>query len=239
MNYKKSNEYDKKLVESKIMGPNPLKLVEELLLNHNIPNNSIVMDLGSGNGLTSIFLVKSYGFKVFAADLWSNPTDNKEFFNDMGLSNEEIIPIKADANELPFAHEFFDAIICVDSYNYFGRDFNFLDEKIIPFIKPGAYVYIVVPGMKKDIHDDIPEELLLSWDAEQLDYIHDIKYWKNIINQSKDAEIISIKEMEGNDELWQDWINCDNEYAQCDKKAIDAGACKYLNFISIVLQKKI
>ena len=44
--------------------------------------------------------------------------------------------------------------------------------------------------------------------------------------------------MEGNEELWQDWINCDNEYAAGDKKAIDAGACKYLNFIAIVLQRK-
>lgn len=28
-----------------------------------------------------------------------------------------------------------------------------------------------------------------------------------------------------------------NEYAAGDKKAVDAGACKYLNFISIVLQR--
>ena len=30
----------------------------------------------------------------------------------------------------------------------------------------------------------------------------------------------------------------DNEYSKNDKKAIDAGACKYLNFIAIVLKKK-
>ena len=29
-----------------------------------------------------------------------------------------------------------------------------------------------------------------------------------------------------------------NEYSKNDKKAIDAGACKYLNFIAIVLKKK-
>ena len=78
----------------------------------------------------------------------------------MGLSGDEIILIKADANDLPFAHEFFNAIICADSYNYFGRDDSFLDEKIIPFIKPGGYVYIAVPGMKKDCHDDLPDELM-------------------------------------------------------------------------------
>lgn len=112
----------------------------------------------------------------------------------MGLSGDEIIPIKADANDLLFAHEFFNAIICADSYNYFGRDDNFLDEKIIPFIKPGGYVYIAVPGMKKDCHDDLPDELLLSWNEEQLDYIHDMDYWRNIVDKSNKSKVISIKQ---------------------------------------------
>ena len=29
--------------------------------------------------------------------------------------------------------------------------------------------------MKKNCHNDIPKELLLSWTPEQLDYIHDIE----------------------------------------------------------------
>lgn len=62
-------------------------------------------------------------------------------------------------------------------------------------------------------------------------------YWRNIVDKSNKSKVISIKQMEGNEELWKDWINCDNEYAAGDKKAIDAGACKYLNFISIVLQR--
>ena len=238
LNYEKSKKYDKNLVENKIMGPNPLKLVEELLLDHNISDSATVMDLGSGNGLTSVFLVKEYGFKVFPTDLWSDPTENKKFFDEMGLSGDEIIPIKADANDLPFAHEFFNAIICADSYNYFGRDINYLDDKLLPFVKKNGYIYIAIPGMKKDIHNNISEELKLSWNSEQLDYIHDIDYWKKIISKSKNSEIVAIYEMESNEECWNDWINCDNEYARNDKMAIEAGACKYLNFIAIILRKK-
>lgn len=99
-------------------------------------------------------------------------------------------------------------------------------------------IYIAIPGMKKDCHDNIHKELLLSWTPEQLDYIHDIEYWKNIISKSKNSEIISIYEMESNEECWNDWIQCDNEYSRSDRKAIEAGACKYLNFIAIVLKKK-
>ena len=108
----------------------------------------------------------------------------------------------------------------------------------MPFVKKGGYIYIVVPGMKKDCHNNFYEELLLSWTPEQLDYIHDIEYWKNIVSKSKNSEIVSIYEMESNEECWNDWIKCQNEYAINDRKSIEAGACKYLNFIAIVLKKK-
>ena len=220
------------------MGPNPIKLEEELLADHRIPQGATVMDLGSGQGLTSVFLVKEYGFRVFAVDLWSNPTENKRFFDQMGLTTEQIIPIHADANDLPFAEEFFDAVISTDSYHYFGRDPEYLGKHLLPFVKHGGYLYIVVPGMKKDCHDNLPAELLLSWTPDQLDYLHDTTYWTNIICQTEGIEILSIHEMESNEEVWNDWLTCDNEYAQGDRKSMEAGGGRYLNFVAIVLKRK-
>lgn len=238
MKYIKSEKYNTPELQKKIMGPNPVKLEEELLLSHNIPAGSVVCDLGSGQGLTSVFLAKEYGFTVYAADLWSDPEENRKFFDSMGLDRERIIPVKADAEALPFSKDYFDAVVCVDSYNYFGRDPEYLDNKLLPFVKSGGYIYIAVPGMKKDLHDDLPEVLLLSWTPEQLDYIHDADYWRNIVNQCKNAEIVSISEMESNEEVWNDWLKQDNEYAVGDRKTMEAGGGKYLNFISIILKKK-
>lgn len=238
MEYTKTEKYNNDLINQKIMGPNPLKLEEELMQNNKTAERSIVMDLGSGQGITSVFLAKEYNFKVYAADLWSNSEENQKFFEQMGLSEENIIAIKADATDLPFEKEFFDAVVSTDSYNYFGRNEKYLDEKLLPYIKEDGYVYIVVPGMKKDCHNNIPKELLLSWTPEQLDYIHDIEYWKNIVSKSKNSRIVSIYEMESNEECWNDWIKCDNEYSINDRKSIEAGALKYLNFIGIILQKK-
>lgn len=59
-----------------------------------------------------------------------------------------------------------------------------------------------------------------------------------IMNKCNGAEIISVSEMESNDEVWNDWIMQENEYAVGDRKSINAGAGKYLNFIAIVLRKK-
>lgn len=237
MKYEKSNRYDTNLIRQKIMGPNPIKLEEELLEKHRIPKGAIVLDLGSGQGITSVFLAKEYGFRVFAADLWSDPTENKKFFDEMGLTAEDIIPIHADAEALPFAGDFFDAVICTDSYQYFGRDPEYINKHLLKFVKRSGHIYIVVPGMKKDCHDNLPPELLLSWQPDQLDYIHDIAYWRNIISCAEGIEVVSIHEMQSNEEVWNDWILCDNEYALGDRKAIEAGATKYLNFIAIILRK--
>ncbi|MBQ9530858.1 MAG: class I SAM-dependent methyltransferase [Eubacterium sp.] len=238
MKYPLSEKYDTPELMEKIMGPNPLKLEEELLTDHLIPEGSTVCDLGSGQGLTSVFLAKECGFKVYAADLWSDPEENRKFFDEMGLSEEEIIPVKADAENLPFEKEFFDAVVSTDSYNYFGRNAYYLDEKLLPFVKSGGYIYIAIPGMKKNCHDNLPKELLLSWTPEQLEYMQDIEYWKNIIASCKGAQLISISEMESNEEVWADWLKQENEYAIGDRKAIEAGGGKYLNFIKFVLRKK-
>ena len=231
-------KYDTPQFRAKIMGPNPVKLEEELLIDNLIPRNAVVCDLGSGQGLTSVFLAKEYGFTVYAADLWSDPAENRAFFDSMGLTESQIIPVKADASDLPFEKGFFDAVVSTDSYNYFGRDEHYLDDKLLPFVKEGGYIYIAMPGMKKDCHDALPPELLLSWTPEQLEYMHDVPYWTAMVERCKGAEVLSVKEMESNDEVWADWLEQDNEYAVGDRASMDAGAGKYLNFISIVLRKK-
>lgn len=238
MNYIRSKKYDAPELQAKIMGPNPIKLAEELLEDNQIPKDAVVCDLGSGQGLTSVFIAKEYGFKVFAADLWSNPEENQAFFDEMNIPREKLIPVKADAEKLPFEKNFFDAVISIDSYNYFGRDENYLDEKLLPFLKSGGLIYIAIPGMKHDCHDNLPGELLLSWTPEQLEYMHDVQYWKKLVSSSRGAEVLSVSEMESNDEVWADWLKQDNEYAVGDRKAMEAGGGKYLNFISIVLRKK-
>lgn len=238
MKYPRSQAYQTPEYLAKIMGPNPVKLEEELLMHHRIPAGATVCDLGSGQGLTSVFLAKEYGFTVYAADLWSDPEDNRRFFREAGLSDRQIIPVKADASSLPFPPGFFDAIVSTDSYNYFGRDPQFLDTKLLPFVRSGGYLYLAIPGMKHDCHDNLPPELLLSWTPEQLDYLHDVPYWRNIVSQCRGAEVIEVSEMQSNEEVWNDWLRQENEYAIGDRKSMQAGGGRYLNFIQIILRKK-
>lgn len=238
MTYNKSNKYNEYYVRELIMGPNPIKLLEELSLMHTILPDETVLDLGCGKGLTSIFIFREYGARVFAADLWISPSENKIRFDEAGITSKQIIPIKAEARDLPFAENFFDTVVCVDSYNFFGLETDYLGQHLLPLVKRGGYLLIAVPGLKKDIHDNIPKEMFESWRPEDIQTLHDGVYWRRIIEATGDAEIIRIGEMEGFDECWKDWLLSDNEYAIKDRKAMNAGAGRYMNFIAIILRRK-
>ena len=238
-NFPRSNSFDPSLVQSKIMGPNPLKLCEELLADANLAQGSRTCDLGSGTGITSVMLAREYGLDTYAVDLWSDPTENRAFFREMNVPDMLIHPVKADASKgLPFAEGFFDAVVSVDSYNYYGRDPRYLDEKLLPYLRPGAKLYLSIPGMKQDCHDNLPECLLASWTPEQLEYMHDIDWWRAMIGESAGVRILDMHAMECTREAWGDWIACNNEYAKGDRVAVAAGALDHLNTIAITLEKK-
>lgn len=238
MNYEKACKYDPHFIKENIMGPNPMKLLEELLAAYPIRQGSTVLDLGCGRGVTSIFMAKDYGLRVFATDLWITATENKKRFDSMGLTQEQIVPIHAEAHDLPYAEEFFDAAVCVDSYHYFGCDETYLGTHLLPLVKHGGSLLFIVPGFKKEFPGDLPPELLLSWTKEDLGTLLDCSHWKAILQKTPGVEICSIYEMEGFQDCWDDWLACENEYAIGDRKSMEAGAWRYMNIIAMVLRKK-
>ena len=234
--YPKSESFLTDDLRTMMMGPNPVKLLEELMEDVRLPAGSRVCDLGSGRGLTSLFLAKEYGLQVTAADLWSEPADNQAFFERMG-AGDRISAVRADATALPFEPESFDAVISVDSYHYFGRDPEFLDRCVMPFVRPGGLVAFAVPGLAAGCHETIPEPLLKSCTPEQLDYIQGIEYWRDILSASRTGEVGTLRIMRSNEEVWADWLKLDNEYAVGDRKAIGAGALKWMYFVAAVVRK--
>ena len=116
------------------MGPNSFRLLDELI--RRSPEDERydrTLDLGCGYALTSLFVANETGAKtVYAFDLWISATENYERIRDNGLE-DKIIPIHGDAMDMPFAHNYFDAVISVDAYHYFGCKAGVFAEKILPF----------------------------------------------------------------------------------------------------------
>lgn len=237
MKYIKSSRYDNSFIMENMMGPNSMKLLEELTTSVQLEKGMRVLDLGCGKGLTSVFLAKEFGVQVFATDLWITATENYQRFQAMGVG-PEIIPIHADALNMPYADEFFDAVVSVDAYHYFGRDAQYMDKKLAPLLKKGGMIALAFPGLKEELKQGFPHEMALSWTAEDIAEWHTCEWWKALLEQSNEVTIQAVSEMEGFDECWNDWLSCANEYAIGDRAAMEGGAGKYMNFVSVIARKK-
>lgn len=85
MNTPVTDTYDKNFLLETMMGPNAMRITEELASSLPIAPGMRILDLGCGMGISSILLAEKYDVTVFAADLWISPTDNAKRFAERGL----------------------------------------------------------------------------------------------------------------------------------------------------------
>ena len=103
------------------MGPNVLWLADSLSEVVELRPGMNVLDLGCGKAVSSIFFAREFGVRVWATDLWIPASENWQRVVEAGCE-ASVYPIHAEAHALPFAEGFFDALVSVDAYHYFGTD---------------------------------------------------------------------------------------------------------------------
>jgi cyclopropane fatty-acyl-phospholipid synthase-like methyltransferase len=226
----KAEKYNRNFLNQNMMGPNSMVILEELLENSELKGDMSVLDLGCGKALSSIFLAKEYGVRVFAVDLWINATDNYKRIKQRHVA-DLVIPLHADAHQLPFADEYFDAVISIDAYHYFGNNDNYFDKYLKPLLKKDALVALASPGMKYDLNNIIPDEMKAFWQDEDIKTWQSLDWWKeNFTGKLRDLEV---KEMTCFDQAWGDWLSTENPYAIQDRKMMAADEGRYMNLVSI------
>ena len=221
-----------------LMGPNSLRLLDEMLKKYPLKEGARVMDLGCGMGITSLFLAKEAGVNVFATDLWISATQNAESFKKWGV-DDRIIPIHADANDLPYAHEYFDAIVSIDAFHYFGAGKGVFEEKVLPFLKKDGVLVVAMPGLKEELTEE-QTDIMLEWfegNRDDLDTFHSRKWWVDLFSNNDDYEVVMDFDLDCFDEAWNDWFECGHEYGIKDKGYFDKGLGKYLSFVGIVIRR--
>jgi cyclopropane fatty-acyl-phospholipid synthase-like methyltransferase len=77
---------------------------------------------------SSIFLRREFGVQVWATALWFSATENYKRIRDAEVE-DGVFPIHAEARGLPFAVEFYDAIVSIDSFVYYGTDDFYLNSR--------------------------------------------------------------------------------------------------------------
>lgn len=226
----KVDKYDKSFIDENMMGPNSMLVLEEMVESLGLKKGMRVLDIGCGRGLTSIFLSKEYGVEVYATDLWTSATENFERFKKMGVENN-IIPLCFDATTMPFADGYFDAVISVDSYHYFGNNDEYFGNYIAPLLKKDGIVAISFPSIKQAFEfENIPDEMKPYWDSEAFHMWRSTNWWTKIFK--KHLKNFEVKELKCFDDAWKDWLSLDNEYAISDREMIETDNGKYMNIVS-------
>lgn len=220
-------------LKATMMGPNAMRVSEELVSRLDIDENTRILDLGCGRGLSTLFLVQKYGAPVIAADLWISPTENYERFRSLGIDNKAI-PLSVDASVgLPFANEYFDLLLSVDAYHYFGDSEEMLPS-LMTLVKKGGYIAIAIPGLKFEFGDNVPDEMKPFWNDDVARTIRSFAWWKELWTRTVGIEIVSIREMDCCEQAWAEWLTSPEPYAVHDVKMMEAEGGKYFNFIELI-----
>ena len=232
-------KYKKYFTKDYLMGPNSFRLLDELI--RRSPEDvryDRTLDLGCGYALTSLFLANETDAKyVYALDLWIPATENYVRIRDNGLE-DKIIPIHGDAMDMPFAQDYFDSIISVDAYHYFGCKAGVFANKILPFVKPGGYVMIAVPGLREQPRGEM-KQLFETWaEGDDAQLFKTAAWWEELLkNECGGTCDIAVKEAECFDIAWQEWFDSGHEYGIRDREFLQKGLDRILNFVLIYVRK--
>jgi ubiquinone/menaquinone biosynthesis C-methylase UbiE len=230
--FPRASKYDADWVLAGVSGgANPLWLAEWLCEAMDLRPGMRLLDLGCGRALSSIFLHREFGVQVWATDLWFSASENLQRIRDADVQ-DNVFPIHSDARSLPFAAEFFDAAISIDSFPYYGTDDLYLSY-LTRFLKTGGQIAIAGAGLMREV-GAAPPPHLREWWTHDLCCLHSASWWR------KHWERSAILDVEVSDSLpdgWQFWLNwhktaCPENVTEIS--ALEADRGEYLGYVRTV-----
>lgn len=215
---------------------NALWLTEWLCESLDLRPGMRVLDLGCGRAMSSIFLHREFGVEVWAADLWFSPTENFQRIRDAGASHG-VHPIHADARSLPFAAEFFDAIVSIDSFMYYGTDDAYLNQ-VAKFVVPGGPIGIAQAGVMQEIDGPVPEHLREWWAADQPWCFHTAAWWRRHWERTGIVTVDTADTMPDGWRHWVDWVRAIAPGNAMEIGAVEADAGRNLGYVRVVGRRR-
>jgi cyclopropane fatty-acyl-phospholipid synthase-like methyltransferase len=217
-------------------GANPLWLTEWLAEALDLRSGMRVLDLGCGRALSSIFLRREFGVQVWATDLWFSASENLQRVRDASV-DDGVFPIHADARSLPFATEFFDAIVSIDSYYYYGTDDLYL-AYLTRFVRPGGLVGVAQAGLVHELDDDVPAHLREWWAQDRPWCLHSAAWWQRHWERSGMLDVEVADTLPTGWQLWRHWLRQVAPTNRTEIRALEADAGRHLGYIRVVGRRR-
>ncbi len=231
--FPRSSQYHPEWISASASGgANSLWLTEWLAEALELRPGMRVLDLGCGLAASSIFLCREFGVQVWATDLWFNASDNLQRIRDAGVEGS-VFPIHADARSLPFAAEFFDAVVSIDSYFYYGTDDLYLSY-LARFVKPGGQIGIAGAGLMQEIAGPVPDHLQEWWAQDQPWCLHSAPWWRRHWERTGIVAVERADTMPDGWQLWLDWQRAICPDNSTELQAVEADHGRYLGYVRVV-----
>jgi SAM-dependent methyltransferase len=244
--FPRSAKYDPEWVLKGWMGPNVLWLAEWLTEKMDLRPGMRVLDMGCGKALSSVFLAKEFGVQVWANDLWISAAENWQRIKEAGME-DRIFPVHAEAHALPYAEEFFDAAVSLDSYQYYGTDDLYMSY-FSKFVKHGGQIGIVVPGLVKDFDGPLPEHLTRPrkeggpfW-VDDCWCFHTADWWRNHWGH---ISAVTLKTADIQPEGIKHWVQYEKACEEAgtlmfpsEAEALEADGGRYLALVRVIGHRK-
>jgi len=205
-------------------GGGGMYLAARMVRTMHLKAGDIVLDLGCGKGSTAIHLARYYGVKVIALDLWTSATFLDQKFRDRGY-RDRIVPLHMDVTkELPFGEGYFDAVFCMNSFNFYGGNVEFL-EHLLRHLKTGGQLCIG----SEVLSDEFSEEQMKNPPAvyaftlpppnENVNVFegdfskqHTPGWWRRLFEDSGLLEVEHCQELEDADLLYEELVRYEHEH---------------------------
>ena len=172
---------------------------------------------------------------MWATDLWFSAANNLRRVRDADV-DDGVFPIHADARSLPFATEFFDAIVSIDSFVYYGTDDLYLNY-LTRFLKPGGVLGIAGAGLMQEIEGPVPQHLRAWWEPSMY-CLHSATWWRRHWERTGILEIDVADTLAHGWQMWRDWqavVAADNAV---EIQAVEADGGRYLGYVRLVGRRR-
>jgi SAM-dependent methyltransferase len=234
--FPRASAYNPEWVLAAVSGAaNPLWLTEWLAEVMDFQPGMRVLDLGCGRAVSSVFLRREFGVQVWATDLWFSPAENLQRARDAGVE-DGVFPLRADARALPYAPAFFDAVVSIDAFFYFGTDDLYLNY-LARFVRPGGQIGIAGAGLVQEIDGRTPEHLAAWWEPSMAN-LHSAEWWRRHWDRSGVAHVDVADTMDDGWKYWLEWQRAIAPDNQVEIDALTADRGRHLGYVRAVARRR-